>query len=141
MLLPALEFGNVSDAAAQHRAGGDVRRRPHRARHLQLLRALADGDGLPDARMDIGRFPRDQRADRLHLGAAQRGQVARAACRHAGRSRMTVSRRTMLKGGLAAGAAMAAPAVASEGTASTERWGVLELGFDGPAKARKSNSL
>src|SRR3546814_8599749 len=47
----------------------------------------------------IGRFPRDQRADRLHLGAAKRGQVARAACRHAGRSRMTVSRRTMLKGG------------------------------------------
>src|SRR3546814_8503904 len=84
--------------------------------------------------MDIGRFPRDQRADRLHLGAAQRGQVARAACRHAGRSRMTVSRRTMLKGGLAAGAAMAAHAVAREGTARTERWGVHELLFDGPAQ-------
>src|SRR3546814_18283340 len=84
--------------------------------------------------MDIGRFPRDQRADRLHLGAAQRGQVARAACRHAGRSRMTVSRRTMLKGGLAAGAAMAAPAVAREGTARPERWGVPELVFAGPAQ-------
>src|SRR3546814_16592534 len=83
--------------------------------------------------MDIGRFPLDQRADRLHLGAAQRGQVARAACRHAGRSRLTVSRRTLLKGGLAAGAAMAAPAVARDGTARTERWGVHELVFDGPA--------
>src|SRR3546814_15201887 len=47
---------------------------------------------------------------------------------------MTVSRRTMLKGGLAAGAAMAAPAVAREGTACTERWGVHELVFDGPAQ-------
>src|SRR3546814_1202486 len=47
---------------------------------------------------------------------------------------MTVSRRTMLKGGLAAGAAMAAPAVAREGTARTERWGVHELVFDGPAQ-------
>lgn len=47
---------------------------------------------------------------------------------------MSVSRRTMLKGGLAAGAAMAAPAVAREGAARTERWGVHELAFDGPAK-------
>src|SRR3546814_4342520 len=46
---------------------------------------------------------------------------------------MKVSRRTMLKGGLAAGAAMAAPAAAREGAACTERWGVHELVFDGPA--------
>lgn len=46
---------------------------------------------------------------------------------------MSVSRRQMLKTGLIAGAAAATPAVAQGGVQRTERWGVHELTFEGPA--------
>lgn len=44
-----------------------------------------------------------------------------------------IARRQMLKGGLAIGAAAAAPAFAQGAPKSVERWGVCELVFDGPS--------
>lgn len=46
---------------------------------------------------------------------------------------MSVSRRHMLKTGLAAAGVAATPALAQGGPSQTERWGVHELSFDGPA--------
>lgn len=46
---------------------------------------------------------------------------------------MSVSRRVMLKTGLAAGAAVAAPVLAKARESQTERWGVHELVLNGPA--------